>query len=175
MENVGVRLVFTDEATKVCSNLSPQMREAMRKVMLGATLLGRAAEENSTAEEAVEIMSMATRILNQTTGNADERVLNFCKILAGRYPRMNVNPTTLTLLEGMSFSNKHYEVLAASLAWVSVERDKCVDFVELTDKLLPIGPPTEAYLDELVTYYEEFPDLLWPPSLIVSEVSGTRQ
>jgi hypothetical protein len=167
------RLIFTTDKSKLNDDVSPKMMKAIASVTAVMIMSGvkNQAQKASVATDMLNksIQSRRTRI-GKSQDAPRTSMYRIPKFISERYPDMMIDPYTVMLMYGMSERDEHDEILAASLAWVSLGRKDALGSGELVEEFLPDGYPSAAYLDELVDYYKEYPDLLWPPELVATEV-----
>lgn len=164
------KLVFTADKTKVSGELSPKIRKTFTMLQVAAALTD-GHEGCATAREGEQIMQIQFAIARKSNPNAEEPDSHrLVSMIAERFPDMRLSAMTILLLSSFSTREEHVEILAASLAWASLRQPEPISVETLTLELLPEGYPSSEYLDELVEYYRENPDLLWPPDLVVENI-----
>jgi hypothetical protein len=167
MEN-QLRLVWgADEKCYEPDDLSQEMLRAFALVA-AAKLMGKSGE---TAPVGFARDSMRASL--QQAGATEEKAgscngwLKLSEILAEYDPEMSVDYDTLMILQAMAHRPEHLRVIAASLAWETVNNaGSPIRTRRLVLDLLPNGPPTRAHLDDLLSYYEKNPEILWPGLMV---------
>lgn len=159
MEN----LIFTSDASKLETELTPEIQKAFSMVRLVSNLTGKRSQIQP-ARKALEFVSLIP----------SPRVTEFramIEVIAKNAPDLPIDAYVCVLLGSMARRDQHFAVIGGSLAWGTVLHGRVIDSMYLIDKMLPDGYPTEQYLDELVGYYDERPDQLWPSGASVGQLA----
>jgi hypothetical protein len=161
------KLIFNGDESKYKDvEVTPQMRQAITVIAISKALgMGNAAE---TAKESLNVIRRRAK----DTGQPELQKAKFFLIVehvARNFPDLPISPDTVLLLTTLMTDDSQAELFAASLTWETLKRGRMLRGDEVMVKLLPKGPPSPAYIQELMDYYKEHPAELWPITFEVVE------
>lgn len=145
--------VLTQDPDKITNVISPKLK-VMFAVAHAVVSLCQGKEGMITAGRGASLGTLASH---------DNEMTKVTRHIAARYPDMKISAAALTLLSGMTVNDRQLEIVAASVATRTLADGRPLGVERLISEILVIGYPKPEFMRELEKYYDDNPDLLWPP------------